>query len=76
MAPARVLEQLTKREREVLGLIAQGMSNKDIAQQLIITEKTVKTHVSHILDKLELADRTQAAIYAVKSGWMSDQEPN
>lgn len=76
VAPAQVLEQLTKREREVLGLIAQGMSNKDIAQQLIITEKTVKTHVSHILDKLELADRTQAAIYAVKNGWMSDQEPN
>jgi len=75
-ASAQALEQLTKREREVLGLIAQGMSNKDIAQQLIITEKTVKTHVSHILDKLELADRTQAAIYAVKNGWMSDQKSN
>lgn len=76
VASTQGLEQLTKREREVLGLIAHGMSNKDIAQQLIITEKTVKTHVSHILDKLELADRTQAAIYAVKSGWMSDQELN
>ncbi|WP_018883944.1 response regulator [Paenibacillus massiliensis] len=76
VASAQGLEQLTKREREVLGLIAHGMSNKDIAQQLIITEKTVKTHVSHILDKLEVADRTQAAIYAVKSGWMSDQKSN
>lgn len=76
VAFSQALEQLTRREREVLGLIAEGMSNKDIAEQLIITEKTVKTHVSHILDKLELADRTQAAIYAVKNGWMSDQESN
>ncbi|MBB6733666.1 response regulator [Cohnella zeiphila] len=60
--------ELTGRERQVLGLIASGKSNKEIAAELFITEKTVKTHVSHVLDKLGLNDRTQAAIYAVKQG--------
>ncbi|MBY0219484.1 response regulator transcription factor [Paenibacillus illinoisensis] len=64
------LDALTRREQEVLALIAQGHSNKEIAVQLVITEKTVKTHVSHLLDKLGLADRTQAAIHAVKNGWV------
>jgi DNA-binding NarL/FixJ family response regulator len=62
------LEQMTRREKEVLALIAQGMSNKEIAAALSIAEKTVKTHVSSILGKLNLADRTQAALYAVKHG--------
>jgi DNA-binding NarL/FixJ family response regulator len=62
------LFKLTAREQEVLKLIARGMSNKEIAHSLSITEKTVKTHVSHVLDKLGLSDRTQAAIYAVKRG--------
>jgi DNA-binding NarL/FixJ family response regulator len=61
-----LLEELTKREREVLAEIAKGKSNKEIAASLMITEKTVKTHVSNILAKLNLADRTQAALYAVK----------
>ncbi|MDP4096474.1 response regulator transcription factor [Paenibacillus sp. P96] len=62
------LERLTPREREVLDLIAHGLNNREIAEKLVITEKTVKTHVSHLLDKLELADRTQAAIFALKNG--------
>ena len=59
-------EKLTLRETEVLRLIARGHSNKEIAAALYISEKTVKTHVSNILQKLHLADRTQAAIYAVR----------
>ncbi|MDQ0198047.1 DNA-binding NarL/FixJ family response regulator [Neobacillus ginsengisoli] len=62
------LEDLTRREMEVLKEIASGKSNKEIASSLYITEKTVKTHVSSILAKLELADRTQAAIFAVRNG--------
>jgi DNA-binding NarL/FixJ family response regulator len=61
------LDELTKREREVLVEIASGKSNKEIASSLYITEKTVKTHVSSILAKLALADRTQAALYAVRN---------
>ncbi len=60
------VEQLTDREMDVLRLIAKGKSNKEIADALIISEKTVKTHVSNILSKLHLADRTQAAIYALR----------
>lgn len=58
--------ELTNREMEVLLLIAQGYSNQEIADELYITLKTVKTHVSNILSKLEVEDRTQAAIYAYK----------
>ncbi|MCM3584482.1 response regulator transcription factor [Mesobacillus maritimus] len=64
--PKSRLEELTKREKDVLIEISQGKSNKEIAESLFITEKTVKTHVSNILSKLELSDRTQAALYAVK----------
>lgn len=62
------LKSLTARENEVLLLLAEGMSNKEIASALVIAEKTVKTHVSSILSKLELSDRTQAALYAVRHG--------
>ncbi|MFJ5758156.1 response regulator [Neobacillus sp. NPDC093182] len=62
-----LMEQLTKRELDVLKEIAKGKSNKEIASSLFITEKTVKTHVSNLLGKLELADRTQAALFAVKN---------
>jgi NarL family two-component system response regulator LiaR len=59
---------LTEREREVLALVGRGLANKQIARELSIAEKTVKTHVSHVLSKLGLADRTQAALYAVRTG--------
>ncbi len=60
------LESLTARELEVLKLIAQGLDNRQIAASLVVSEKTVKTHVSNILSKLQLTDRTQAAIFAIK----------
>ena len=60
--------ELTNREMEVLRLIARGMSNCDIAEDLFISENTVKGHVSNILSKLQLADRTQAAVYAWEQG--------
>jgi DNA-binding NarL/FixJ family response regulator len=59
-------EPLTEREREVLGLVAKGHSNKEIAAQLDITERTARTHVSNILGKLDLASRTQAALWAIE----------
>jgi two-component system, NarL family, response regulator LiaR len=67
-------EALTQREVEVLRLIAQGHENKDIAEKLIISEATVRTHVSNILGKLHLASRTQAALYALREGLATLQE--
>lgn len=66
--PVPPLGDLTPREREVLALVAQGRANKEIASQLCISERTVKTHVSNILSKLQMEDRTKAALYAVKEG--------
>ncbi len=60
--------ELSERELEVIRLIADGLSNSDIAAALVISEKTVKSHVSNILSKLHLADRTQAAVYAWREG--------
>jgi DNA-binding NarL/FixJ family response regulator len=62
------LDRLTPREREVLQLIGRGFSNKRIAQELRLSEKTVKTHVGHVLAKLGVDDRTQAAVFAVRAG--------
>lgn len=67
-------DPLTKREVDVLQLVAQGLSNQQIAQELVITEGTVRTHVSNILGKLHLASRTQAALYALREGLASLDE--
>jgi two-component system, NarL family, response regulator LiaR len=69
--PASGIDALTEREVEVLGLVAQGHGNRDIAEQLTISEATVRTHVSNILGKLELCSRTQAALYALRKGLAS-----
>ena len=66
--PSAVLGMLTPRETEVLRLVSEGMSNPEIARHLVVTEETVKTHVSRILAKLGLRDRTQAVVAAYESG--------
>jgi DNA-binding NarL/FixJ family response regulator len=64
----QAVADLTPREREVLDLLARGLSNPEICQSLVISEATAKTHVAHILQKLDLRDRVQAVIYAYESG--------
>ena len=74
-APAREagpVTELTDREREVLGLVARGWSNRKVAEELFIAENTVKNHVRNILDKLQLGSRTEAAMYAVRGGLIDD----
>ena len=70
---ASIASELTEREIEVLTLLAQGASNPQIAEELFITINTVKTHISHILTKLQLENRTQAATYAVQKGIISSE---
>ena len=65
-APAA--RNLTKREREILALVAEGLSNRETADKLVLSPETVKSHVAAILEKLNVSDRTQAAIYAVRNG--------
>jgi DNA-binding NarL/FixJ family response regulator len=67
-APPKALGELTAREQEILRLIASGLSNGEIAQQLYISDTTVKTHVTHILQKLSLRDRVQAVVLAYQTG--------
>ena len=75
-APDATVEPLTEREVEVLKLVAQGLSNEEIAQRLVVSERTVRTHVSNILGKLHLANRTQATLYALREGLASlDRSP-
>jgi DNA-binding NarL/FixJ family response regulator len=73
--PAPELEELTGREREVLDLLAQGRSNPEIAEQLVVTGATVKTHVAHILSKLGVRDRVQAVILLYESGVIGRSGP-
>lgn len=71
-----VSSDLTEREIEVLHLLAQGASNPQIAEELFITVNTVKSHISHILTKLQLENRTQAAAYAVQKGMTTPNQPH
>lgn len=66
----KIIESLTRREREVLQLMAEGKSNRAIGEFLFISEKTVKNHVSSILQKLSVQDRTQAVVISIKNGWV------
>jgi DNA-binding NarL/FixJ family response regulator len=68
VAPQHTATALTPREREVVVMVAQGRSNRDIAEALVISERTARTHVSNVLTKLGLASRTQAALWAVREG--------
>ena len=70
----RDLDDLTNREQDVMQLIADGKTNQEIADKLVISESTVKTHVSNILSKLHLKDRTQIAIYALKHGILDEDD--
>ena len=74
-APTTALKGLTPRETQVLKLVAEGLSNSEVASRLIVTDETVKTHVSRILTKLGLRDRTQAVVAAYESGLVSPGSP-
>lgn len=71
--PQQTAPNLTERELEVLRLVAEGLSNREIATRLVISEKTVKTHMSSLLSKLGLEDRTRLAIYAIRKGLVAER---
>jgi NarL family two-component system response regulator LiaR len=70
-APVQPIEQLSIREIEILKLVAQGLTNEEIGEQLSISSRTVGVHVTHILEKLNLSNRTQAALFALRNGLVS-----
>lgn len=72
--PAALDEPLTGRELEVVRLVARGLTNREIAERLVISERTVRTHISRVLDKLNLVNRTQVALHALRRGWASLEE--
>lgn len=72
--PVAADEPLTGRELEVVRLVSRGLTNREIAERLVISERTVRTHISRILDKLNLINRTQVALYALRHGWASLEE--
>lgn len=72
--PQHSPEALTEREKEVLVLVARGMGNREISEQLYVSEKTVKTHVANILHKLAVKSRTQAALYAMRTGLVKEED--
>jgi DNA-binding NarL/FixJ family response regulator len=74
--PEQQQETLTEREKEVLVLVAQGLGNRKIAEELFVSEKTVKTHVANILQKLNVKSRTQAALYAIQTGLIKETDSN
>ena len=75
-APPKEFGELTEREHEILRLIATGLSNAEIGQEVYISETTVKTHVTHILQKLGLRDRVQVVVLAYQTGLVPGGTPN
>ncbi|MGD8998191.1 MAG: response regulator transcription factor, partial [Anaerolineae bacterium] len=65
------LDQLTEREIEVLRLAAKGMSNREIAQRLVISDRTVQTHLTNIFNKMGVGSRTEAVVHALRKGWIT-----